>query len=43
MEESGIPTFIAVIAAAVMVIGVMVAMAAVTWVFLLSSLVSCRF
>jgi hypothetical protein len=37
MEESGIPTFIAVIAAAVMVIGVMVAMAAVTWVFLLSS------
>ena len=35
MEESGIPTFIAVIAAAVMVIGVMVAMFAVTWVFLL--------
>ena len=35
MEESGIPTFIAVIAAAVMVIGVMVAMAVVTWVFLL--------
>jgi len=35
MEESGIPTFIAVIAAAVMVIGVIVAMAAITWVFLL--------
>ncbi len=36
MEDSGIPTFIAVIASAVMVIGVMVAMAAITWVFLLS-------
>ena len=36
MEESGIPVFIAIIAAAVMVIGVMVAMAAVTWVFLLT-------
>jgi hypothetical protein len=36
MEESGIPTFIAVIAAAVMVIGVMVGLAAVTWAFLLS-------
>ena len=35
MEESGIPAFIAVIAAAVMVIGVMVGMAAVTWAFLL--------
>lgn len=35
MEESGIPAFIAVIAAAVMVIGVMVAMAAITWIFLL--------
>ena len=35
MEESGIPTFIAVIASAVVVIGVMVAMAAVTWAFLL--------
>jgi hypothetical protein len=35
MEESGIPTFIAVIAAAVMVIGVVVGMAAVTWVFLM--------
>ena len=36
MDESGIPTFIAVIAAAVMVIGVMVGMFAVTWAFLLS-------
>ncbi len=35
MEDSGIPTFIAVIASAIVVIGVMVAMAAVTWVFLL--------
>jgi hypothetical protein len=36
MEESGIPVFITVIVAAVMVIGVMVAMAAITWIFLLS-------
>ena len=36
MEETGIPTFIAVIAAAVMVIGVMVGLAAITWAFLLS-------
>jgi hypothetical protein len=36
MEDSGLPTFIAVIAAAVMVIGVIVAMAAVTWAFLLT-------
>ena len=36
MEESGIPVFITVIAAAVMVIGVMVGMAAVTWLILLS-------
>jgi hypothetical protein len=36
MEESGIPAFIAVIAAAVMVIGVVVGMAAITWMFLLS-------
>ncbi len=35
MEDSGIPTFIAVIASAVMVIGVMVAMAVITWAFLL--------
>jgi hypothetical protein len=35
MEESGIPAFIAVIAAAVMVIGVVVGMAAVTWIFLM--------
>jgi hypothetical protein len=36
MEESGIPAFIAVIAAAVMVIGVVVGMAAITWLILLS-------
>ena len=36
MDESGIPAFIAIIAAAVMVIGVIVGMAAITWVFLLS-------
>jgi hypothetical protein len=36
MEESGIPAFVAVIAAAVMVIGVVVGMAAITWMFLLS-------
>jgi len=36
MEESGIPVFITVIAAAVMVIGVMVGMAAVTWLILLN-------
>ena len=36
MEDSGLPTFIAVIAAAILVIGVMVAMAAVTWAFLLT-------
>lgn len=35
MEESGIPTFIMVIAAAVIVVGVMVAMAAVTWMIML--------
>lgn len=35
MEESGLPVFIAVIASAVMIIGVLVGMAAVTWVFLL--------
>jgi len=36
MGESELPTFIAVIALAVVIIGVMVAMAAVTWVFLLA-------
>lgn len=35
MEESGVPTFIMVIAAAVIVVGVMVAMAAVTWLIML--------
>ena len=36
MEESGIPVFIAVIASAVIVIGVVVAMAAITWAFMLA-------
>ncbi len=36
MEETGIPAFIVIIAAAVMVIGVMVGMAAVTWMFILN-------
>lgn len=36
MEESGVPVFVTVIAAAVMVIGVIVGMAAVTWLFLMS-------
>ena len=36
MENEGIPAFIAVIVAAVLVIGVIVAMSAITWVFLLS-------
>jgi hypothetical protein len=35
MEESGVPTFVMVIAAAVMVVGVMVGMFAVTWLILL--------
>jgi hypothetical protein len=35
MEEQGVPTFIMVIAAAVMVVGVMVGMMAVTWLFML--------
>ncbi len=33
MEDSGLPSFIVVLAAVVLVIGVMVAMAVVTWVF----------
>ena len=37
MEENGIPTFIAVIAAAVMVIGVVVGLAAVTWLFMFAN------
>jgi hypothetical protein len=36
MEESGIPAFVAIIAAAVMVIGVVVGMATITWLFILS-------
>jgi len=35
MEDSGVPTFIMVIAAAVLVIGVLVGMAAVTWMLML--------
>ncbi len=35
MEESGLPTFLMVIAAAAMVIGVMVGMFAITWLILL--------
>ena len=35
MEENGVPTFIMVIAAAAIVVGVMVAMAAITWAIML--------
>ena len=35
MEDSGIPTFIMVIAAAAMVVGVLVGVMAVTWLLLL--------
>lgn len=38
MEDSGLPTFIAIIAATVLIIGIIVAMAAVTWAFLLAGL-----
>ncbi len=37
MQEDGLPIFIVIIASAILIIGVMVAMAAVTWVFLLTS------
>ena len=37
MGDNELPTFIAVIASAIVVVGVMVAMAAVTWLFLLTS------
>jgi len=37
MQDEGIPTFIAVIASAVMILGVMVAMAVITWAILLAS------
>ncbi len=37
MGDNELPTFIAVIASAVMVIGVMVAMSVITWVFLMAS------
>ncbi len=36
MENDGLPTFIAVLASAVLVIGDMVAMAVVAWVFLIA-------
>ncbi len=36
MENSELPAFIAVIASAILVIGVIVAMAVVTWLFLLT-------
>ena len=37
MQDEGMPTFIAVIASAVMIIGVMVAMAVITWAILLAT------
>lgn len=37
MEESGIPSLLIVLAAAAVVIGVTVGMAAVTWAFIFSS------
>ena len=37
MDNEGIPTFIAVIASAVLIIGVLVGMAAVTWVMLFAA------
>jgi hypothetical protein len=37
MEETGIPAFVAIIAAAVMVIGIIVGMAAVTWMMLFAA------
>lgn len=36
MEESGIPAFIAAIVSAALVIGMVVAMAVVTWIFVLA-------
>ena len=38
MEDSGLPVFIAVIAAAVLIIGVVVATAAINWAFILALL-----
>lgn len=35
MENEGLPAFIAVIVAAVLIVGVVVGMAVVSWVFLL--------
>jgi hypothetical protein len=36
MEESGIPIFIIIVATAVIFIGVLVSVAAITWIFLMS-------
>jgi hypothetical protein len=36
MEENGLPTFIAVIASAIIVIGVVIALSVVTWAILLA-------
>jgi hypothetical protein len=37
MEESGLPAFIVIVAMAVMIVGVVVGMAAVTWVMLFAA------
>jgi hypothetical protein len=37
MENEGIPTFIAVIASAVLIIGVVVGLAAVTWMMMFAA------
>jgi hypothetical protein len=37
MEESGIPAFLLVLAAAAVVIGITVGMAVITWAFIFSS------
>jgi len=36
MEENGLPTFIAVIASAMIVVGVVIALSVVTWAILLA-------
>ena len=38
MEDSGLPNFIAVIASAAVLVGIIVAVAAVTWVLMLTPL-----
>ena len=37
MEDDGIPTFAIVIALAAVIIGIVVAMAVITWVFILAA------